>query len=352
MKRRDLLKRVLALPVRTIVSVPSRHSRGGVREFYSEADYWWPDPGDPAGRYVNRDGESNPECFNRHRKRLMRLSCIVGFLAGEYLRSAGPAVLERLCDHLEAWFADEENAMLPHLEYAQSIRGSSCGRNYGIIDTIHLAEAALAVLKLRENMPRKLVGKLVSWFERYLDWLCTSALGIAERGTLNNHAVCWYLQAAAFAHLTEQKALLDEFRQDFETRLLGQISADGSLPEELKRTKPYSYELFTLEVLAGLAALLSTPRYNAFLRRRGQGGTVFDAVRFMSPYIENKALWPHPADIKYFDYWPVRQNALSLADAFCGQPDFARLWKQLPDYRLKFELIRNYPVRTVALWIV
>ena len=352
MNRTNLLKRVINLPVRGITSIKSPYSCGNEREFYSEADYWWRDPADPAGKYINRDGESNPDCFNRHRKLLMRLSCITGALATEYLRSGNKDVLDKFCEHLHIWFADENVSMLPHLEYSQAIRNQVPGRSFGVIDTIHLSEVALAVIKLRKDMPQTLTVAVTEWFEKYLEWLCTSELGTTERAALNNHAVCWYLQAAAFAHLVGNSALLDEFRSDFKERLLVQIAPDGSLPLELKRTKPYGYELFTLEAFAGLAALLSVKSDNFFLIRKDNGGTVFEAVDFMAPYMEDKSKWFGQADVKYFDYWPVKQNALYLADAFCGKMEYMNLWKKLPDYRLKFELVRNYPVRNPELWII
>ncbi|MBR7143431.1 MAG: alginate lyase family protein, partial [Lentisphaeria bacterium] len=202
------------------------------------------------------------------------------------------------------------------------------------------------------DLPEKLYTAVKEWFAQYLQWLCNSNLGATERLALNNHSVCWYLQAAAFAHLTENEALLEEFRNDFKSRLLEQIAPDGSLPEELERTKPYGYELFTLEAFAGLAALLSVKSDNYFLIRKDNGGTVFEAVNFMCPYIEDKNRWFGSADIKYFDYWPVKQNALYLVNTFCGNADFKALWQSLPDYKLKFELVRNYPVRTPELWIL
>ena len=352
MKKSILLKRVIDLPVRGITSLKSSYSCGNEREFYSEADYWWRNPEDPAGKYINRDGESNPDCFNRHRKALMRLSCITGLLAQEYMRSSDKALLNKFCEHLYIWFADENVSMLPHLEYSQAIRNQVPGRSYGIIDTIHLAEVALAVIKLRKDMPPELTAAVTDWFEKYLQWLCTSDLGITERNALNNHSVCWYLQAAAFAHLVGNNDLLEEFRRDFKERLLEQIAPDGALPLELKRTKPYGYELFTLEAFAGLAALLSVKSENFFLLRKGCGGTVFEAVAFMFPFVEDKTKWSWQNDVKYFDYWPVKQNALYLADAFCGKMEYIELWKKLPDYRLKFELVRNYPIRNPELWII
>ena len=352
MNKKNLISRVTNLPIRGITSLPSKYSCGNNREFYSEADYWWLDTNDPQGKYINRDGESNPDCFNRHRKALMRLSCIVGFLAQEYICSNDKTILQRLCNHLELWFKDEQHSMLPHLEYSQAIRNQVPGRSFGIIDTIHLAEVALTVLKFRQEIPEQLFIAITKWFEQYLKWLNTSPLGIKEKAAANNHGVCWYLQATAFAHLTNNQNLLEEFRKDFEEKLLLQIAKDGSLPLELKRTKPYGYELFTIEAFAGLASLLSTKNYNAFIAHPKESGSILDAVDFMFPYINDKNKWCYQKDVKYFNYWPVKQNALYLASTFCKKEEYYALWEKLPNYRLKFELVRNYPIRTPQLWII
>ena len=48
--------------------------RGGAHDFFSEGDYWWPDPANPDGPYIQRDGMTNPDNFVEHRRALMRLS--------------------------------------------------------------------------------------------------------------------------------------------------------------------------------------------------------------------------------------------------------------------------------------
>jgi hypothetical protein len=58
----------------TITAFPSKHSAGGLHDFYSQADYFWPDPNNPNGPYINRDGQSNPENFDEHRKVMVALS--------------------------------------------------------------------------------------------------------------------------------------------------------------------------------------------------------------------------------------------------------------------------------------
>src|SRR5690242_15054182 len=43
----------------TIVAHHSERSAGGPHDYFSEGDYWWPDPEHPGGPYVQRDGMTN-----------------------------------------------------------------------------------------------------------------------------------------------------------------------------------------------------------------------------------------------------------------------------------------------------
>jgi alginate lyase len=43
----------------TITASKSPRSAGGVGDFFSEGDYWWPDPNNPDGPYIQRDGMTN-----------------------------------------------------------------------------------------------------------------------------------------------------------------------------------------------------------------------------------------------------------------------------------------------------
>ena len=58
----------------TITAASSPRSVGGKHDYFSKGDYWWPDPKNPSGPYIRRDGMSNPENFVAHREALIRLS--------------------------------------------------------------------------------------------------------------------------------------------------------------------------------------------------------------------------------------------------------------------------------------
>jgi len=63
-------RRYLGEAPMTITAFPAPRSAGGPHDFYSEGDYWWPDPRSPDSPFVRRDGETNPSNFIAHRDRI------------------------------------------------------------------------------------------------------------------------------------------------------------------------------------------------------------------------------------------------------------------------------------------
>src|SRR5204863_1126200 len=120
----------------TVTASSSPRSAGGVHDFFSEADYWWPDPKNPAGPYIQRDGMSNPDNFVAHRRALMRLSVQVPALVAAWKLTKDKRYAVKAAEHLRAWFINEPTRMNPNLQYAQAIHGVTTGRSIGIIDTI------------------------------------------------------------------------------------------------------------------------------------------------------------------------------------------------------------------------
>src|SRR5262245_2805016 len=248
----------------TITESTSERSAGGKHDFFSEGDYWWPDPKNPQGPYIQRDGMSNPGNFIDHRRLLMRLSLQVPALVAAWKLAGNQRYATHAATHLQAWFVDPDTRMNPSLQYAQAIQGRVTGRGTGIIDTIHFVEVARAI----ELLPQ--MDDVKTWFARYLAWMTTHPYGIEERDTKNNHATCWVMQVAAFARLTANAALMQFAQERFKTILVPtQIAADGSFPLEIARTKPYGYSLFNLDAMATICQILDGPANHL---RQGSGG--------------------------------------------------------------------------------
>lgn len=338
----------------TITASSSPRSPGGKHDFFSEGDYWWPDPGNPNGPYIRRDGMSNPDNFTGHRHALIRLSQQVPALAAAWLLTRDERYASHAIKHLRAWFIDPATLMNPNLQYAQAIKGVDTGRSIGIIDTIHLVEVARAISGLEGSkaFTRNEAEALKNWFAQYLAWLTTSEHGQQERDAKNNHGTCWVMQAAEFARYTGNQEVTEYCRNRFKTVLVpGQIAAEGSFPLELQRTKPYGYSLFNLDAMAIACQILSHEKDNLWTYQTSEGKGMKQAMAYMFPFIADKKKWPLPPDVEYFEYWPVRQPSLLFAGKALGRPEYLALWRTLdPDPKID-EIIRNYPVRQPILWV-
>jgi hypothetical protein len=137
-------RRYLAERPVTITATASPRSAGGRHDFFSEGDYRWPEPDNPGGPYIQRDGMTNPDNFVAHRKAMVRLSLQVPALAAAWRLTKDRRFAQHAARHLRAWFVDDETRMNPNLQYAQAIHGRFTGRGTGIIDTLHLVEVARA----------------------------------------------------------------------------------------------------------------------------------------------------------------------------------------------------------------
>ncbi len=329
----------------TITEATSERSAGGKHDFFSEGDYWWPDPKNPQGPYIQRDGMSNPGNFVEHRRLLMRLSIQVPALVAAWKLTGNQRYATHAVTHLQAWFVDPDTRMNPSLQYAQAIQGRVTGRGTGIIDTIHLVEVARAI----ELLPH--MDDVKTWFAHYLAWMTTHPYGIEERDTKNNHATCWVMQVAAFASLTANAALMQFAQERFKTILVPtQIAADGSFPLELTRTKPYGYSLFNLDAMATICQILSNAKNNLWTFTLSDGRGIRKSLAFMTPYIRNKSTWPYPTDVMYAKDWPMRHCALLFGGLVYDRQDLLDLWKTLPPDSSVEEVIRNFFVRQPVLW--
>ncbi|PYS39422.1 MAG: alginate lyase, partial [Acidobacteria bacterium] len=327
----------------TITASHSSRSAGGVHDFFSEGDYWWPDPQNPGGPYIQRDGLSNPDNFVEHRRALMRLSVQIPALAAAWKLTKDSRYAKHAARHLRAWFLDPSTRMNPNLQYAQAIHGRFTGRGIGIIDTIHLVEVARAIQSLEESsaLSKTELDGIRQWFSDYLQWMTTSKNGIEEREAKNNHGTCWLMQVAAFAQLTGNGKLLDYCRDRFKNVIVpNQIAADGSFPQELRRTKPYGYSLFNLEAMAIVCEILSTPQDNLWTFQLADGRGMRKAISYMAPYIKDKKSWPLKPDVMYDEQWPMRQSSLLFAGLALNRPDYLDLWKKLPADSSVEEVIR------------
>ena len=338
----------------TVTDSTSERSAGGKHDFYSEGDYWLPDPDNPDGPYIRRDGMTNPDNFQAHRRAMIRLNQIAGALTSAYLITEDQEYVRQLVPHLQAWFVNEDTKMNPNLMYGQAIMGKVTGRGIGIIDTVHLIEVArsLGIVQDLGVISSEDVSTMKAWFREYLRWMTTHSFGTEERDNGNNHSVTWALQVAAFAHLLQDEETLEYCRTFYKEALLpDQMNEAGAFPLELARTKPYGYSIFVLDAMTSLCQILSTPDDNLFTYTTDSGKNISRGLEFLYPYLKDKDAWPYEQDVMYWDEWPVQQPCLLFGGLALDREKYLDLWVSLDAEYNTSEVIRNMPIKFPLLWI-
>ena len=356
LKDQTLAKAAWALneqPVTVTASVSPR-SAGGKHDFYSEGDYWWPDPNQPNGPYIQRDGQTNPDNFVAHRHAMIRLSQIIGALASAYVITNDDKYVSHAFHHASAWFVETATRMNPSLLYTQAIKGRVTGRGIGIIDTIHLIEVVQGLLLMEKSpaVDQRLLGTIKNWFAEYLTWLTTHQYGKDEMNAENNHGTCWVMQVAAFAKFTANEELITFCKERYKTVLLpNQMDGNGSFPRELRRTKPYGYSLFNLDAMAMVCQILSDEKDNLWRYQTADGKAIEKGIHFLFPYVDDKVKWPFTKDVMYWEDWPVAHPFLVFGAIEFSNKEWFNAWRKLDHDPRVEEIIRNLPVRNPIIWL-
>ena len=344
----------LSAPIPHITDCIAVQSPGTIHDYYSNGDYWWPNPGTPDGLpYVCRDGESNPGNFNHHRMLLRGMRTNVAYLTSSYCATDDPQYSDHALKTLKEFFLEPETRMSPHLSYAQAIPGVCDGRGIGIIDTLHLIDVPIAAWHLYDKgrMPERMYLALRDWFAAYLHWMLTSEHGISEMNAKNNHSICFFVQATVFAMFTDREDVMEFCREKYKHFLLPQMAADGSFPLELARTKPYSYSIFALDNMVTLCHLLSTKEDNLWDYETPDGAGIQKGIQFLLPYLFKKSLWPYQKDIAHFDAFPARASSMLFAGCTLGCQELLTLFYTLPPVPEDEEARRNLSIRIPFLWM-
>ncbi|MDP6041546.1 MAG: alginate lyase family protein [Candidatus Latescibacteria bacterium] len=346
---------ILNQQVQHITDVRASMSEGGPNDFYSNGDYWWPNPDTADGLpYVRRDGESNPNAYLSHRNIMRTARTSISALTAAYKLTGENRYADRAVQWLVEFFLDKTTQMNPNMEFAQALPGINSGRSIGLIDTLHIVEIPLAIehLKSSEALASGIESDLKKWFAEFLTWMTTHPYGVQEMEAHNNHGVAWAVQAAIFARFTNNTEVVAQCRERFETVFMPeQMATDGSFPAELARTKPYGYSIFQLDMMAAVAYILSTPEHNLWTFELSDGRSMSRALEYLYPFLKDKTRWPLPPDVQHFDGWPVRQPALLFGGLALQEPKYLDLWKRLEANPTDDEIRRNLIVRQPLLWL-
>jgi Alginate lyase len=272
---------------------------GDQHDYVSIAPYWWPNPNTSTGLpYVRRDGEVNPERDQTSdRKRLDGTVQAVKTLSIGYFLTGREEYAAQATKLLRVWFLEPATKMNPNLTYAQAIPGRTNGRGSGIIETHNLPELidAVAMLNGSKNWDQSQQEALQDWFNAYLLWLLESPEGRTEAKAQNNHGSWYDVQVASYALFSGKNELAKKVLSEFPTkRISQQIEQDGRQPNELKRTRAWSYSLFNLEALFNAASIADKLGMDFWNYEAPDKRGIRKALDWLVPFTIGERQWSYP----------------------------------------------------------
>ena len=125
--------------------------------------------------------------------------------------------------------------------------------------------------------------------------MAASPNGRGEAAARNNHALWYDLQRAHFALFADRPGVAREIAAGFgPTRLAAQVAPDGSLPEELTRTRALHYTAFALQAAAGVADLGRCVDVDIWGYAGPDGRGLRRASAFLAAYAGREQDFPYP----------------------------------------------------------
>lgn len=306
---------------------------GDKHDYMSLAPYWWPNPATSNGLpYVRRDGEFNPQSRTDHDGlRMQRTIAAAKTLAYAWYFTRDDTFARGAATRLRVFFLDPATRMNPHLSYGQAILGVTEGRGAGMIDTRMLPALVdtVRVLAGASSWTPADNGGMVAWCRAFLKWMHDSPQGREERDATNNHGVFYDAQKGALAlFVGDDAAAREALDTSAKRRISRQIARDGSQPEELARTRPLHYSVFTLDAFTMVAEMARHVNVDLWAYTPARGGTLTQALRYVAPYAADPRTFPKK-DVTPFDQ-DVFLPALSRAAAVLKEEDIVRAFEALP----------------------
>lgn len=296
-------------PVRRLRAAAERHLKEGpwsvtfdrpanvdidAHDYYSVAPYWWPNPDNPSGPYIRKDGVTNPDRFMSNKNALHAMCDTVFTLGAAAFFLDDARYSKRASRVIRTWFVDPKTRMNPHLQFSQAIPGANDGRGAGIIDGRVLIRAIQGMEFLEQTgaWDPKEQAAVRKWFEEYLKWLTESDNADDEKRSGNNHASWWTAQVAAVATFVDNQAATKMAFQHYREQIFPkQIRPDGSAPREEQRTKSLWYSAFNLEAFVTTCRIAQLQGVDLWQTRAQKDATLATVVDYLQPYLIDPHKW-------------------------------------------------------------
>ena len=284
----------LEQPAANVVDEGARPPSGDPHDYYSYSPYWWPDPENPDGPYIWRDGEVNPDRYTSDISRIEAMVERVTSLVPAWYFTGDERYAESAVEQLRAWFLDPATKMNPNMQFAQKRRGHNYNSPSGVLEAWRMRWVIDCAILLESfaGWTAEDRSALRSWFGQFATWMVESPTGIEESMQPNNHGT-WYSAQLILYALYGQKAYLARKQLDgMPARIFAQVFIDGRQPQELIRTRSLHYSIYNARALITVARLGRHLDYDLFTYRSLEGRSIKLAVDYMTPFVFGEKEWP------------------------------------------------------------
>ena len=280
-----------------------------IHHYESIGRYHWPDPENPNGPWIRKDGVVNPDC-NKYDKALMiKMRQRVEYLALAYYMTLDDKYYDAATEHIRVWFVNNETRMYPMMEYGQIVpgRNGNKGHDSGLIEMYTVIHPVLESVRLLNNIKKidnYTYEGLQKWCKAFVVWCDTSSLGRKEKAAQNNHGIALDVTMLNMALFANYKECVDKICKDFlDERLKKQISSDGSMPKEAVRATSYNYHIYNLTHIIDYCIIMESLNKHFYRKNR----KIIDrAIDYLLRYVGKQEYWPY----KEISNWSKHENEL------------------------------------------
>lgn len=278
--------------------------------YCSIGTYWWPDPTNPNGKYVNKDGQTNPERneFDAFKLGVFNKRC--KYLSVAFYLTKDRKYYDAFIWQIRAWFIDEGTYMYPNLAYAQVIPGhnNNKGRSTGTIDayTFNDIIESVRLVNRRKKMDNETINSLRNWFISFSSWLENGEFGTKLSKAQNNISLAYDVTLCNMyifiGNENKAKKIVDDFK---DKRIRTQIKDNGEQPAEIVRTKAFSYSLYNLKHVIDFSLLARKWQNDFYDTNCSLADNAFDYLLF---YIDKPESFPY----QQISSWDVCRKDLQV----------------------------------------
>ena len=320
----------LEQPDVNVVSQGALPPSGDPHDYYSYSPYWWPNPEDPDGPYIWRDGEVNPDRKTSDISRIETMVDRVTSLVPAWYFTGDERYAESAVRQIRAWFLDPATKMNPNVQFGQKRRGHNYNSPSGVLEAWRMRWVIDCAILL-ESFPgwtEEDATKLRSWFSQFATWMVESPTGIEESMQPNNHGTWYNAQLILYALYGKNFELARKQLDGMPLRIFSQVFIDGRQPQELIRTRSLSYSIFNARALITVARLGRHLDYDLFAYRSLEGRSIKLAVDYMTPFIKGEKEWPL-VQLRPHSHGTAAQLYWSAAKGF-QEHQYAEVLRKLP----------------------